>query len=138
MIGISITALKERFSFVGDPPEPCVVEVLLGGKRVVLDITEQIKESCESLLVDLLNNITNLIETCDADAVRTVMKNIILTGGGSQIRNLAAYLESALNRMGYEDAKVTCAKEPKRIVAAGALKIARVAQDSLWQLSIRK
>ena len=60
-------------------------------------------------------------------------KNIILTGGGSRIRNVDQELQRLLSDDGYEDPEVTISsREVKPFVAIGAIKVAKAARDDQW------
>jgi len=61
------------------------------------------------------------------------LQNIILTGGGSRIRNIDQELQRLLADEGYEDPEVTISsREVKPFVAIGALKVAKAARDDQW------
>ena len=66
--------------------------------------------------------------------IATVLRNIILTGGGSRIRGLDAELQRLLAAEGYEQPAVCLAGERYReFVVLGALKAARQARENQWQ-----
>ena len=63
----------------------------------------------------------------------SLLQNIILTGGGSRIRNIDQELQRLLSDDGYEDPEVVLSsKELKPFVAMGALKVAKAARDDQW------
>ena len=66
-------------------------------------------------------------------SVFSLLQNIILTGGGSRIRNIDQELQRLLADEGYEDPEVTISsREVKPFVAIGALKVAKAARDDQW------
>ncbi len=66
-------------------------------------------------------------------SVFSLLQNIILTGGGSRIRNIDQELQRLLADDGYEDPEVTISsREVKPFVAIGALKVAKAARDDQW------
>lgn len=67
-----------------------------------------------------------------------LLQNIILTGGGSRIRNLGPELQRQLTAEGYERPCVRLAGERyQEFVALGALKAARKARENQWQQVIK-
>ena len=66
-------------------------------------------------------------------SVFSLLQNIILTGGGSRIRNIDQELQRLLSDDGYEDPEVTISsREVKPFVAKGAIKVAKAARDDQW------
>ena len=66
-------------------------------------------------------------------SVFSLIQNIILTGGGSRIRNFDQELQRLLADDGYEDPEVTISsREIKPFVAIGAMKVAKAARDDQW------
>jgi len=82
----------------------------------------------------ILDTVKLLISRASSDSVTELMQNIILTGGGSRIRNLDVELQRLLTEEGYEQPRVRVVGENyKQYVARGALKAARQAKESQWQ-----
>ncbi len=134
----TIRELKEQHSFVGPPSAPVVVSVMVGGKVRKLDITEQLGHACDELLEQILASAQRLIAHASPDSVGELLQNIILTGGGSRIRNLATELQRQLAAEGYERPCVRLAGERyQEFVALGALKAARQARENQWQQVIK-
>lgn len=133
---IAITAIKERHSFVGDISSRIMVKVPIAGKPKELDLTQPIKQACEFLLDVVIDSIGELAARCDADSVEELLGNIVLTGGGSQIRNIDKVLEARIRAEGYESARVRKVADYRTLVAKGALKIARRVKDDQWQILI--
>jgi len=79
--------------------------------------------------------LTTLISSASSDSVVTLLQNIIVTGGGSQIRGIDTVLQKRLADDGYESPKVRLAGQDfQRYVAIGALKAARAARENQWQV----
>lgn len=131
---IRVTRLKEQYSFVGDAPERIVVTELVAGKPRHLDITGEMRSACEVLLDDIIKHVEELAGRCDADAVETMLNNIILTGGGSLIRGLCEAIQARLHGHGYTTARVRRVDDYKKLVARGALKTAKAVRDDQWQI----
>ncbi|MFC1587068.1 rod shape-determining protein [Planctomycetota bacterium] len=130
----TITRLKEQFSYVGNSMKDCVARVAVRGKMKTIDITSQVKEACSILIDPIIQNAEALAARCDADAVEEMMTNLILTGGGSLIKNLKIELEKELRALGYESAKVHVVEDYKRLVAKGALKTAKAVRVDQWSM----
>ena len=95
-----VRAWKEKFSFVGEPKGRVDVTVPVNGKPTVVDIAPEIQRACESLLPPIVETMLDLISRVEPEYQESVRHNIILAGGGSQIPNFAAALETALGEIG--------------------------------------
>lgn len=132
---VSVTRIKEENSFVGSPPNKVVVKLYINGYPREVDITDFIGNACEIIIDDIVKGIQELIRKVDVDVIEPLLNNIMLTGGGSLIRGICEFIEDKLHNLGYVSAKVTRAKEYKRLVSKGALKIALAARDDQWQMT---
>lgn len=133
-----IKELKEQHSFAGNLPGSIKVNVIVGGKPRELDIGEMLGRACNTLVAKIFDGAKTLIARADPDSAAELLQNIVLTGGGSQIRNIAAILEKMLEDDGYAQPKVGIIGENfKEYVAKGALKAAHHAKDRQWQNLIR-
>jgi len=131
---VSITQLKERHSFVSGCPRDAKEKVYVDGRPQVLDFAEIIQEACDSLVPFVTKGIKELLSRCDSDSIVDVMQNIIVTGGGSEIRGLCEKVEADLRAEGYDCARGVRPADYKRLVARGALRIAENVRDEQWQL----
>ncbi len=133
-----IREIKEKFSFVGQPAQPCIASVMIGGKARKLDVTEQVGAACAALLQQILVAVKDLIPRASSDTVEELLQNIILTGGGSCVRGLDSELQRLLIEDGYEKPIVKLVgANYKEFVAKGALKAARSARDDQWQQLVK-
>jgi rod shape-determining protein MreB len=131
---MSIREIKEQYSYVSQSTTPVQASVLIGGKRRAMEVGEQIKSACEELLKRTFEAVDKLIGKASSESVGELLQNIILTGGGSQIKGLDAEIERLLTEAGYENPKVrTVGQNYKEFVAKGALKAARQAREDQWQ-----
>ncbi len=129
-----IREIKEQHSFVGKAETPVIVSVVVGGKMRKLDVTDALAAATESLLHEIFEAVKALIVRANPDTVVDLMQNIILTGGGSRIKNLDKELQRLLAEEGYENPRVQVVGAAyKEYVAKGALKAARQAKESQWQ-----
>lgn len=126
-----IRQFKERFSFVQDTDEPVRVELPVNGKPVMHDITDEIRRACESILPALVETTVEMIARFDPEFQMKIKNNIVLAGGGSQIRGIAEYLQEALKE--YGPCKVTRVADPLFAGADGALKLCQDMPSKYWE-----
>jgi rod shape-determining protein MreB len=74
---------KEKFSFVGEPSRPVIVTAPVGGKPTSLDITNEVRRACESLVPPIVETMLDLISRTDPDYQEKLRHNIILAGGAA-------------------------------------------------------
>ena len=128
-----IRKFKESYSYVGESESGARVKVPVGGKPRKIEIGKQVGESCNQLLQEVFESIKKVISMASPQSVFPLLQNIILTGGGSRIRNIDQELQRMLTDDGYEEPEVTISsKEVKPFVAMGALKVAKAARDDQW------
>ncbi len=130
-----VREIKEAHAYVGPSRKPLDVKVIMGGKAHTIELGDTIGNACNKLIDKFYPALTTLIERASSDSVVALLQNIIVTGGGSQIRGIDAVLQKRLSEDGYENPKVKLAGQDfKRYVAMGALKAARAARDNQWQV----
>lgn len=136
--GLSTTKvreIKEAHGYVGAPRKPLDVKVVIGGKSHTLELGDVLARAGNSLIDKIYPALTTLIQRASSDSVVTLLQNIIITGGGSQIKGIDTLLQKKLSDDGYENPKVRIAgQDYKRYVAMGALKAARAARENQWQV----
>jgi rod shape-determining protein MreB len=81
---------------VGPVRKPLEVKVILGGKAHMLELGDVIGRACNALIDKIYPALTTLIQRAPSDSVLTLLQNIIITGGGSQIRGIDAVLQKRL------------------------------------------
>lgn len=132
---LKVREIKETHGYVGPSRKPLEVKVVIGGKTHTLELGDAIARACNALLDQVYPALTTLIERAPSDSVLTLLQNIIVTGGGSQIKGIDTVLQKKLAEDGYESPKVRIAgQDYKRYVAIGALKAARAARENQWQV----
>ena len=130
----TVREIKEAHSYVGAIRKPTDVKVIIGGKARILELGETIGQACNTLLDRIYPALTTLITRASSDSVVQLLQNIVITGGGSQIRGIDTVLQKRLADDGYEAPKVRLAgQDYKRYVAMGAYKAARAARENQWQ-----
>lgn len=125
-----VRRFKEEHSFVGEVDQPVTVEIPVEGKATRHDVTEEVKRACESILPAIIETTLELIAKFDPEYQDAIRQNIILAGGGCQIRGLAAHIESVLGE--YGPAKVRLVEDPLFSGSDGALALAREMPDEYW------
>ena len=128
-----IRKFKESYSYAGESESGARVKIPVGGKPRKSEIGKQVGESCNQLLQEVFESIKKVIAMASPQSVFSLLQNIILTGGGSRIRNIDQELQRLLADDGYEDPEVMISsREVKPFVAIGALKVAKAARDDQW------
>ena len=126
-------SFKESYSYVGESESGVRVKVPIDGKPRKIEIGKQIGEACNSLLSEIFESLKAVIGKASPQSVFELLQNIILTGGGSRIRNIDQELQRLLVDDGYEDPDVTISsRENMPFVAIGALKVAKAAREDQW------
>jgi rod shape-determining protein MreB len=122
---------KEAHSFVGKPPEPVTVSIPIGGKPSEIDITEEIRQACESLGPPVAEAMLDLIAGVESEYQEQVRNRVILAGGTSRMPGFGQYLEAAMGE--YGGGKVQVVKDPVYVGANGGLELAKDAPKSDWE-----
>ena len=131
---ITIRHLKERYAFAGAAEASVMAEVVIAGKTRTLDITSEISFAMGELLDRIVASLKTLITSAESDTIPELLRSIIMTGGGSRIKNIDAELQRLLASDGYADPQAQAVGHAyKDLAAAGALKSARQARDHHWQ-----
>ena len=121
---------KERWSFIGEPKDRVVVTVPVKGKTTELDITDELRAACESIVPPIAETMIDLLARVEPEYQEKVRNNVILAGGSSAISGLPEALEHALAELG--GGRTSIVKEPVFAGSDGGLAIARDASGSDW------
>ena len=122
---------KEKHSFIGKDPGKVVVSIPIGGKPSEIDITEEMRQACESLGPPVAEAMLDLIAGVESEYQEQVRRNVILAGGCSRIPGFGQYLERAMDEFG--GGKVRVVKDPVYAGADGSLELAKDAPKSDWE-----
>ena len=123
---------KERLSFVNDVDDKALVTwPNREGQPTSFDITAELKEACRMIVPDIVEGLRGLVSSFDAEFQRRMLQNVILAGGGSQLRGLDRLIEADLQQ--YGGGKVTKVHEPDYAGANGALKLAADMPEEYWK-----
>ncbi len=123
--------IKEEYAFVSSQKEVIYVDFQVQGKPKTYDVTEELREACESILPEMISSARELIVTYDPEFQNELRQNILLAGGGSQIRGLAEEVRSNLSEFG--PCRVATVEDPVYAGAAGALKLAMDMPEVEWR-----
>jgi len=121
---------KEKWSFVGEPKGKVVVSVPVKGKATDIDITNEMRVACESILPPVCETMTALLTKVEPEFQSKVRNNIVLAGGSSLISGLPEALGKALEELG--GGRATVVTDPVFAGSDGSLAIARDASSSDW------
>lgn len=126
-----IKEIKEKFSGVEDTIDPIKVTLPVDGRPTEFDISKEMKQACNTIVKPMVDALYRLIATFDPEFQTLLRNNVLLGGGGSQIRGLDRALERALDELG--GGRVTKVEEPQYSGANGALKIAHDMPEEYWE-----
>jgi rod shape-determining protein MreB len=122
--------IKEKYGFVHDVNEKAVVALPVGGKPRPFDVTAPLKEACKMIVAPIIKGLGELIAHLDPELQQRMLGNIVLGGGGSQLRGLDRLIEEGLKE--YGPAKVKRVGDAVYAGAVGALKLAMSLPDDCW------
>ncbi|MGD8566591.1 MAG: MamK family actin-like protein [Gammaproteobacteria bacterium] len=126
-----VRGFKEMYAYVGTIKGKIEVEIPVAGRIMIHDITEEMGRACESVLPAIIENAMELISRFDPEYQEIVRENIVLAGGGSQIKGLAKYIENALKEDG--PCTVSAVEDPTYASADGALALAQDMPEEYWE-----
>lgn len=126
-----VRQIKEQYSFVGEPPEKIAVELPVNGKPVTLDITGEVRQACESIMPAIIDTAYTMIARFDAEFQARVKKNIVVAGGGSQIRGIVEHLGRGLKELGH--CRILTVQDPLFAGSDGGLKLAMDMPEAYWE-----
>ena len=123
--------IKEKHGFVHDLEEKVVVPLPVAGVPTQVDVTDALKEACMSVVNPIVAGIREVIATFDPEFQRPMLNNILLGGGGSQLRGLDRVIEQSLEPLG--GGTVTKVYDSVFAGAVGALKLAMAMSPQNWE-----
>jgi rod shape-determining protein MreB and related proteins len=122
---------KEKYSFVGEAGERVLVTAPVKGVPTELDITNEMKTACETIVPPIVETMLDLLARVEPEFQERVRNNIILSGGGGLIRGLAPALEATLQSVG--GGSVRYMDDPVFIGSDGGLALAQDAPEGDWE-----
>ncbi len=122
---------KEKWSCLEEPKTRVVVTVPVKGKATELDITDEMRTACRSILSPICETMIDLLARVEPEYQDKVRNNIVLAGGSSLISGLTDAVDKALLEAGGGRASVV--KDPIFAGSDGGLAIARDASNADWE-----
>ena len=122
-----VRGFKEEYSYVGEPESEVRVKVPVEGKPRKIEIGKQVGEACNRLVDEITESLKQVISSASPQSVFSLLQNIILTGGGSRIKNIDQEIQQSYWMMGM---KIQRSGSPDKdyspLVAIGALKVVKL------------
>lgn len=125
-----IREIKEKYGFVHDVNEKALVTLPIAGKPTQVDVTEPLKAACHTIVQPIVQGLREMIARFDPEFQQRMLQNIVLGGGGSQLKGLDRMIEEAMKE--YGGAKVRKVGDAVYAGAVGALKLAMSMPDDCW------
>lgn len=122
--------IKEKFGFVHDVNEKAIVTLPCAGKPKQYDVTACLKEACLVMVPPIVQAVREMVARFDPEFQSRMLNNIVLGGGGSQLKGLDRMIEDALQE--YGGAKVKKVYDACFAGAVGALKLAMSMPGDCW------
>jgi rod shape-determining protein MreB and related proteins len=123
--------IKEKYGFVHEVNEKVIVSLPVDGIPTKLDVTAPLKEACRTIIEPIIDGLRELIRRFDPEFQERMLHNIVLGGGGSQLRGLDRVIEESMAKFG--GAKVRRVNDAVYAGAVGALKLAMGMPAEKWQ-----
>ncbi len=120
--------IKEKFGCL--PRATQRAAVASAGNGPEMDVTEPLRHACRQIIPDIVEAAAELLSTLSPERRATVLKNVVLSGGGSQLRDLPELLTTALSLFG--PAEVSVVPDCVFAASAGALRLAMNLNAANW------
>ncbi len=122
---------KEQYGYVSDTKDKIEVTIPVDGRPTPHDITAEMKQACEIVVQPIVDGLTKLVASFNPEFQDRLRNNILLAGGGGQMRGLNKRVEDGLSHLG--GGRVTVVDEPVYAGANGALQLAVDMPGEYWQ-----
>ncbi len=132
----TLVQIKERLSFAPPVQRRSILSVFLGGAERHLDLTDVVRQSCELLAQNVVRAIREVISRCPSDRAEELQQNIILVGGGAEVRGIATRAERDLHRDGFELASLQKPVNSGLLAAKGAYRWAQQLEADQWNIPL--
>ena len=122
--------IKDEFGFVGQYGGDVLVTMREDGRPVEMDVSDELRIACESILPDILESLVSMVQSFDPQVQHIVLENIFIAGGGSRIAGIDEVI--ARHLVEYGDVHIRCVERPEFCGAQGALKLAHDLPPQVW------
>jgi actin-like ATPase involved in cell morphogenesis len=133
---LTITLMKEELGSVSPVRKTAQVKVELGSTHRTIDVTDIVREACETQVPAVVGALQEVLGECPSDQADAFQEKIFLTGGGACLPGLPERVQSELERKGFHRAVVHSVARPRMVLALGALKWALVTPDGSWEVPL--
>lgn len=123
--------IKEKFGFVSNEEDAAIVTLPIAGKPTQIDVSNQLDSACRSIVPGIVEALRELISKLAPEFQSSLLRNVLLGGGGSQLKGLDRQIEEALQP--YGKANVTHVDDTVFAGATGALKMAMSMPADYWR-----
>ena len=125
-----VKAIKERYATVLSDGDKIKVTLREEGKPVVIDITEEVRFACQSIVPEIIEHVEYLIAGFNPVDQTEALQNIIIAGGGSKITGINTMVAESLSE--YGEVNVSCVEDVVYSGCAGALQLATEFPPESW------
>ena len=123
--------IKEKHGFVHDVNEKALATLRVQGRPTEVDVTEPLKEACRTIVDPIIDGIRELVARFDPEFQESLLRYVLLGGGGSQLNGLDHLIEDALQS--YGGSNVRKVHDSVFAGACGALKLAVGMPADYWE-----
>jgi rod shape-determining protein MreB and related proteins len=122
--------IKENCGCAHTGSERALVSFPVNGKPKQYDVTEPLRDACRMIVQPIVAAVCDLVARFDTEFQQRLLNNIVLGGGGSQLKGLDHAIEDALRE--YTGCKVRKVTDAVFAGANGALKLAMAMPADNW------
>ena len=128
---------KDEHAIIANNAEKLYLTLPIQGKPTALDVTDEMRQACRTIVPEITEGIKYLVSTYDPEFQADLKGNIILAGGGSQVVGLCEELEKYMQEtLGYGSVKRIT--DPVYAGANGALMYCKDLPEEEWAVNSGK